>query len=85
MVTVTTSLIMVANGPEAIAGSKLIFVKIKGNPVEIRTADIILRNIEIPTIKPKIGSCQPTRATAESKLPHTKAKIAAKRFRGSRR
>ena len=77
MVTVTTSLIMVANGPEAIAGSKLIFLKTNGNPVEIRTADIILRNIEIPTIKPKIGSCQPTRATAESKPPHTNAKTAA--------
>ena len=64
MVTVTTSLIMVANGPEAIAGSKFIFLKIKGNPVEIRTADMMLRNMEIPTINPKIGSCQPTSATA---------------------
>lgn len=74
---VTTSLIMVANGPEAIAGSKLIFLKIKGNPVEIRTAEITLRNIEIPTITPKIGSCQPNKATAESKPPHTNAKATA--------
>src|SRR3972149_6902671 len=77
MVIVVTSLIIVAKGPDAIAGSTFTFLKMKGKPVEIRTAAIMLRNIDNPTIKPKIGSCQPIRAATESIPPQISAKAHA--------
>src|SRR4030065_2080359 len=77
MLIVAPSLIIVAKGPETIAGSILNFMKMKGKPVEIRTAATMLRNIDNPTIKPKIGSCQPKRAATESSPPQTNAKAHA--------
>jgi hypothetical protein len=77
IVIVATLLIIVAKGPDATAGSKFTFLKIKGKPVEMKTATIILRNIDTPTINPSIGSCHPKRATVESSPPQTKARTMA--------
>ena len=71
------SLIIVAKGPDAIAGSMFNFMKMNGKPVEIRTAATMLRNIDNPTIEPKTGSCQPIRAATESSPPQTNAKAHA--------
>ena len=72
-----TSLIIVAKGPDAIAGSTCNLRKMKGKPVEIRTAATMFRNIDNPTIKPKMGSCQPIRAATERIPPQIKAKAHA--------
>ncbi len=49
MVIVATSLIIVAKSPEAIAGSELIFLKKNGKPVDMKTAEVMLRNMDSPT------------------------------------
>ena len=77
IVTVATSLIIVAKGPDAIAGSKLVFLNKNGKPVDMKTAEIMLRNMESPTIIPNVGLFQPTRAIAESSNPHTIARASA--------
>lgn len=75
--TVTTSLIMVAKGPDAKAGSKLNLLNRNGKTVEMRTAARILKNIESPTIRPNVGLCQPITATAEISNPQTDARETA--------
>ncbi len=77
IVTVATSLIIVAKGPDAIAGSKLAFLNRKGKPVEIKTAEIMLRNMDSPTISPSVEFCQPTKAIVESSNPHANARESA--------
>jgi len=73
-VTVATSLIMVAKGPDAIAGSKLSFVNKKGRDVEMKTATSMLKNIEKPTISLNSEFCQPIIATKAINGPHAKAR-----------
>lgn len=77
IVTVATSLIIVAKGPDAIAGSKLAFLNRNGKPVEIKTAEIMLKNMDSPTISPSVGFCQPTKAIVESSNPQGSARKSA--------
>lgn len=74
---VATSLIIVANGPDAMAGSKFTFLNRKGKPVEIKTAEIMLKNMDNPIMSPSTEFCQPTRAIVESSNPHASARASA--------
>ena len=49
------SLMIVPNGPEAIAGSIFNRLKVKGIKVPIAAATVIATNIEMPTTNPKNG------------------------------
>lgn len=64
------SLIIVAKGPDATAGSKFTFLKRKGKPVEIKTAEIMLKNMDNPTTSPNVEFRHPTKAIAESSNAH---------------
>ena len=68
------SLIIVAKGPDAIAGSRPSFLNKKGKKVEIKTAAIMLKNIERPTMSPSIEFCQPIKAIAEVRSPQPHAR-----------
>ena len=68
------SLIIVAKGPDAIAGSNPSFLNKKGKKVEIKTAAITLKNIERPTMSPSIEFCQPIKAMTEIRNPQPNAK-----------
>lgn len=74
IITVAKSLIIVAKGPDAIAGSRFILLNMNGNTVEMKTAEIILRNTDKPTVIPSIESCQPIMAKIESNNPQVEAR-----------
>lgn len=65
MTIVNMSLIRVAKGPDAKAGSKSSFLNKKGREVEIRMAANRLKNMDKPTMRLNREFFQPTRTTAE--------------------
>ena len=65
------SLITVANGPLAIAGSILSLERISGSNTAITLAIMIVKNIDTPRIKPRFSDCKTIDPRRALKIPNT--------------